>query len=360
MSTDTHPAPAADDAALWRGRFWVLSVYVLAAIASLVVVRLVAPADPWVASWWVHGTATLVVFAASLRFDNTSMYDAYWSVVPGAIILSWITFVDTPADPVRATMMGLVVAAWAIRLPANWAIGWTGLDPEDWRYTRFRAGGTLRYWAISLFGLHGFPTVLTAFGAWPAWRALSTPGAPWNLLDVIALAVGIGAVALEHVSDQQARAFRSQRTDPAEVLRTGVWAWSRHPNYLGEIGFWVSLALFAMAASWANALTVAAPAAMVALFRFVSIPMMERRQLARKPGYATYIAEVPMLLPRPPSSSPVHVPPQPPADPADADTFVNEGTARMGPIDLPGEVKPASPTLVADDEAASTDDDASR
>lgn len=351
MPTDA-PVDATGEAAarLWRGRFWVLAAYVLAAVLALVVVRVVAPSDPWIASWWVHATMTLAVFAASVRFDNTSLYDPYWSVVPGGIMVSWVVFADTPADPVRATLLAAVVLAWSIRLTANWAIGWPGLHHEDWRYVQFRDGGTLRYWAISLFGLQGFPTVLVALGSWPAWRALSTPGAPWNLMDLIALAVGLGSVWLEHVADSQARDFRRARTDPAAVLRTGVWAWSRHPNYLGEIGFWTSMFLFSLGAAWSNALTVVAPAAMVALFRFVSIPMMERRQLARKPGYASLMAEVPMLWPRAPSSRYGAAPSPPPADPANADTWVNEGTARMGPIDLPGEVSPASPTLVVDEE----------
>ncbi len=335
---DDALARARDDGARWHGRFVVLATYVVAAVVALITVRVVGPADAWTASWWVHAAATAVVYASSMRHDNTSVYDPYWSVVPGAIMLTWVIGLDLAGDPVRQAFLGIVVAAWSIRLTANWARGWSGLQHEDWRYEQYRDGGTLRYAAISLVGLHGVPTFLVALGAWPAWRAVATP-AGLSLLDGLALALGLGSVALEHVADEQARAFRAQRTDPGDVLRTGVWAWSRHPNYLGEIGFWTSLAVFALAAGWSHILTFVAPTAMFLLFRFISIPMMERRQLARKPAYASLIADVPMLWPRPPRATS-----GPPA--IDEDTFI-------GPRPTPSVT---DPTLVADDSDTAIDD----
>ena len=82
-------------------------------------------------------------------------------------------------------------------------------------------------------------------------------------------------------------------------ITTGVWAWCRHPNYLGEVGFWWGLFLFALAAGWGNWWTIAGPAAMTILFVFISVPLMDRRML-RRPGYAEYLNRVPALIPRPP------------------------------------------------------------
>jgi steroid 5-alpha reductase family enzyme len=81
----------------------------------------------------------------------------------------------------------------------------------------------------------------------------------------------------------------------------GLWGWSRHPNYLGEIGFWLSVALFGIAASprdsWWLLIGVVV---MVAMFLGASIPMMEKRSLERRPQYQDVIARVPRLVPRPP------------------------------------------------------------
>ena len=83
------------------------------------------------------------------------------------------------------------------------------------------------------------------------------------------------------------------------MLDHGVWAWCRHPNYLGEIGFWVSLFLFGVSAwgdiypwSWLG------PASMLVLFVGISIPMIERKLMTDKPQYARYRSRVKMLIPR--------------------------------------------------------------
>ena len=113
-------------------------------------------------------------------------------------------------------------------------------------------------------------------------------------------ALCLGGTALEFVADGQLRRFRLARPAPEAILESGLWAWSRHPNYLGEILFWIGLAVFGWAGSglvwwgWLGALAV------VLLFRFASLPMIERRMLARRPGYAERQRRVALLVPRPP------------------------------------------------------------
>ncbi len=116
---------------------------------------------------------------------------------------------------------------------------------------------------------------------------------------VVAFVVGMGAVALEFAADAQMHRFVRVKK-PGEVMDRGLWAWSRHPNYFGEFGFWLGVFLFGVAVepgdawwSWIGA------GAMLAMFLGASIPMMETRSLQRRPDYQNVIAQVPRFVPRP-------------------------------------------------------------
>jgi steroid 5-alpha reductase family enzyme len=111
------------------------------------------------------------------------------------------------------------------------------------------------------------------------------------------LAVTATAIAIEAAADQQLRRFARGPALHARLVDRGLWRYSRHPNYLGEIGFWWGLWLFGLAAAPARWWTVVGPIAMVLLFTFISVPMMDRRSLERRPAYAEYMRRVPALLP---------------------------------------------------------------
>jgi steroid 5-alpha reductase family enzyme len=131
------------------------------------------------------------------------------------------------------------------------------------------------------------------------YPALAGAGRPWGALDVAAVALTAGAVLLEAVADAQLRRFVRRRADPAAVLDGGVWAWSRHPNYLGEILFWWGLFLSGIAAAPGRAWTVAGPIAITLLFVLVSVPWMDRRMVARHPAWTARLRSVPALVPWP-------------------------------------------------------------
>ncbi|WP_435770085.1 DUF1295 domain-containing protein [Nocardioides sp. SYSU DS0651] len=244
--------------------------------------------------------ATLVMFVASRVHRNSSFYDAYWSVLPPYLVLYWWIAGGAPATDVRSWLVTAVVVVWAVRLTANWVHTFPGLHHEDWRYPLLRERAGRWELLVDLFAIHLVPTLQVFLGLVPAYVALTRPGRDVGWLDGVALGVGLGAVALEAVADVQMHRFVRTRR-PGEVMDRGLWGWSRHPNYLGEIGFWLSLALFGIATSpgdwwWLSLGTVA----MVAMFLGASIPMMEARSLERRPSYQQVIDRVPRLLPRPP------------------------------------------------------------
>ena len=244
--------------------------------------------------------ATVVIFAFSRVYANSSFYDAYWSVIPPAIVIFWWTSGSVPADDLRAWLVVGVVMLWAVRLTGNWAYGWPGLHHEDWRYPMVRdKAGRLAY-VVDFLGIHLFPTLQVFLGTVPVYVVLTASGRDVGWLDVGATLIGVGAVAVEFVADVQMHRFVRQRV-PGQVMDRGLWGWSRHPNYFGEITFWVSLALFGLAARPHDAWWLfAGSVAMLAMFLGASIPMMEKRSLERRPNYQLVVDRVPMLVPRPP------------------------------------------------------------
>jgi steroid 5-alpha reductase family enzyme len=285
-----------------REALWLVALAYGVALAAGWITLAVAPiADPLWRTFAADAVATVVIFGFSFAWDNSSFYDAYWSVIPIAIVLYWMTLADAAVPGLRLAALGVVVGVWGVRLTWNWARGWTGLDHEDWRYVGFRELAPGFYWPISFLGIHFFPTVIVFAGLAALYPAVVQGGRPFGLLDLVALAVGIAGIAFEWIADDQLRAFTTGPKRPGETLRTGLWRYSRHPNYLGEILVWWSFFLFGWAAdpAWAK-LGVLAPLAMTGMFLLVSIPLIEKRALKRRTAYQRVIDETSMLIPLPP------------------------------------------------------------
>ncbi|WP_238419802.1 DUF1295 domain-containing protein [Gordonia sp. 'Campus'] len=256
----------------------------------------------WLDTLFADLLATLVIFAFSRVYSNSSLYDAYWSVIPPALLVYWWAAGDAGIDAVHCWVVAIVVAAWAIRLTANWAIGWPGLHHEDWRYPMLKSGAGRAELVVDLLAIHVFPTIQVFLGMIPVYVAVTHTGGTVVWLTVVAAVVGLGAVALEYIADGQLRRFVAQRK-PGAVLDTGLWSWSRHPNYFGEVMFWVSMALFGLAASPGDWWWLFVGAVlMLAMFLGASIPMMEKRSLERRPDYQLVIDRVARFVPRPPRS----------------------------------------------------------
>ncbi len=244
--------------------------------------------------------ATLVVFAFSRGYRNSSFYDAYWSVIPPLLLFYW--WYEAGVTSLSTWLLAVLVVAWAVRLTGNWVYAFPGLHHEDWRYPMFRERAGRFEFVADLVAIHLIPTVQVFLGMLPVYIAVTTPGTGLPWLTVVAFALGMGAVALEFVADAQMHRFVKDK-QPGAVMDRGLWAWSRHPNYLGEFGFWFALALFGFAASPGSWWLFIGAAAMLAMFLGASIPMMETRSLERRPDYQAVIDRVSRFVlwpPKPP------------------------------------------------------------
>lgn len=274
--------------------------YAAALFAAIATGALLGSDSPVLTVFAADLVATLVVFGASFWLANSSMYDAYWSAAPPLIALYWASAPSgSQADPARQALVLALVFAWGIRLTWNWARGWPGLHHEDWRYRQLRENEIAPYWLVSLTGIHYFPTLQVFLACLPLYAALAIGSTPLGPLDAVAALITAGAIALEATADEQLRRFRLTATE-GQICERGLWAWMRHPNYLGEILFWWGLWLFGVAAAPGWYWSAVGQLAITVMFLWVSIPMLERRNVARRPGYAEVMKRVPALLPRRP------------------------------------------------------------
>lgn len=275
----------------------IVVTYVVAIAVGLGVAAAVWDSMPrWAAVLTADLAATVAVFGVSRTLDNSSVYDAYWSVAPPVIAFGLLCASDVGSSP-RALIVCLLITTWAARLTYNWWRGWTGMGHEDWRYVDLRASMGRLYWFVSFGGLHLFPTLLVYVGCLALLAVMDPSARDLGLLDLVATCVTAAAIATEAVADKQLHDFVASKPPPDEVMTRGLWGRCRHPNYLGEVGLWYGLALFGLAADPSAWWVAIGPLVMTALFVFISIPMIEKRMLRKRPAYADIIARYPKLLP---------------------------------------------------------------
>lgn len=276
----------------------VAGVYLVAGAAAWATAAGLRGHHPLTVTFWADIVATVVVFAFSTALGNASLYDPYWSVAPAVIVVAWT--ISDQASSVREGLVSVLVVIWAVRLTGNWAVSWRGLGHEDWRYKQIReqTRGRPPWWLVNLTGIQLMPTLVVFAGLLAVWPAVGVSGRGFGPLDVVATVVTLAAIALETGADLQLRRFAADPAHRGQAIESGLWRWSRHPNYLGEIVLWWGLWLFGLAAAPGWWWTVAGPVVMVLLFALVSVPLMDRRSLARRPAYADVMRRVPALLPR--------------------------------------------------------------
>jgi steroid 5-alpha reductase family enzyme len=253
--------------------------------------------------FWADIAATVAIFIFSRLYKNSSFYDAYWSVVPPLIALYWAleaTAIEATAvavDDTRAWLVIVLVWLWGIRLTVNWATYWPGLEHEDWRYGPIKTNAGKWNALADFSAIHLFPTVIVFVACLPIYAAVAMDARPLNWLDYVAAAVTALAIIIELLSDIQLHRFLAHRKE-GEIMKTGLWAYSRHPNYFGEWLFWAGLALFGIAAvpsAWWWVLP--GSVAMLVMFLVASIPMIDKRSVERRPEYEAHMARVSGFVP---------------------------------------------------------------
>ena len=240
--------------------------------------------------------AVTLLWLASVLLHDASIIDICWG--PLFVLIAWVLY--AAADPGSQTrsageplLMLLLVTLWGLRLGLHLYARNHGRG-EDPRYARWRARGGARWWWQSYFRVFCLQGGIALIVAAPIVGAMQAPDAALlSARNAIAVAVWLLGFGIELQSDLQLQRYRA--SGGREPLDSGLWHYTRHPNYLGDALQWWGLGLLAFSA--ANWWVLLGPLTMTLVFVRVSIGILERRLAEQRPGYTAYRARTPAFLP---------------------------------------------------------------
>lgn len=224
------------------------------------------------------------------------MYDPYWSVKPAVIATGYVVLFGLNGIPSMALFALMML--YNLRLTSNFFRDWPGLRHEDWRYQNFRQQFPKAYWFVSFGGIHLFPTVMVYLACIPLYFGMKE-SFELNWIGGLGVALTTAAILLAFVADEQMRSFRTKPENKGKNMNSGLWKYSRHPNYFGELLTWWGIYLVALNASLDFWWTGVGALAITLMFIFVSIPLMDKRSLENREGYADLMKRTRAFLPFP-------------------------------------------------------------
>lgn len=202
----------------------------------------------------------------------------------------------------RAVIVTVMVLVWALRL-GTFLFRRVRRDGRDGRFDRIKVDPLRFLMTWSIQGLWVLLTVACALAI-----VTGREREDFGLLAIVGTIVWIIGFTVEVVADRQKSAFKRDPSNQGRFITTGLWAWSRHPNYFGEILLWLGIAIMAVPvlSGWRWVTLVSPVFVTVLLTRVSGIPMLERRGAKRwgdDPSYQAYVDATPVLVPRPPRPS---------------------------------------------------------
>ncbi len=237
-----------------------------------------------------------LLWLASLALRNASIVDIFWGA--GFVLVGWVYFALTPDGlPARKGLAAILTTIWGLRLSLhilrrNWG------KPEDFRYAKWRAENGPSWWWRSAFKVFALQGVLLWIISAPLLGAQRGNGAA-GVLDVLGATVWAIGFFFEAGGEWQLTRFKADPANKGKLLTSGVWRYTRHPNYFGDSaqwwGYWL---LAASAGAW---WTIWAPILMTYLLLRVSgVALLEKSLAVTKPGYEEYVRSTSAFVPLPP------------------------------------------------------------
>jgi steroid 5-alpha reductase family enzyme len=241
-----------------------------------------------------------LAFIPAFLKRTQAFYDLIGSITNTTVIL--ITVLLTPFVDFRSWLLAIVIILWAVRL-GYFLVTRVQRDGEDRRFQEIKISFLRFLLAWTMQGLWVTFTLAAALAA-----ITSTVKVPLDFFAIVGFLVWLAGFMIEVVADNQKRAFKAKPENKDSFIRTGLWTWSRHPNYFGEIVLWIGVAMIAFPAlrGWQYVTLVSPVFVAILLTKISGIPMLEAhadKKCGGQPEYEAYKAGTSALIPWPPKQT---------------------------------------------------------
>lgn len=245
----------------------------------------------------------LCLWLISIRIRDVSFIDAFWAY--GMAIMASASFLQTENLGALAYIIWALTALWGIRLGTHLFLRWRkeGVDPRykkimgramDKQGMSFAKAALLKAWVTQI--------PLLFIVCLPAQLGILLAGADSaGPVAIIGIVIAVVGIAFETIGDMQLKSFRSNPASKGKVLDSGLWKYTRHPNYFGDFCAWWGIWLVASQTGWPVWIAVVGPLFLsFTLMKWSGAPLLEKSLKQNRPDYVDYIERTSGFFPTPP------------------------------------------------------------
>ncbi|MBP9710902.1 MAG: DUF1295 domain-containing protein [Candidatus Pacebacteria bacterium] len=238
-------------------------------------------------------------FLLSVLKKRNDVADVAWGL--GFVLIAWVSFFLSDSEGVRGILVNALVTVWGVRLA--WHIHQRNKGKtEDYRYQAWRKEWGKWFYPRSFLQVYILQGILLFLIVLPVVLINKSAGGALGLLDLMGVGLWLFGFYFESVGDAQLARFIKDPANKGKLMQNGLWAYTRHPNYFGEVTQWWGIGLIALSVPYGLVGIIGPITISILILKVSGIPLLEKK-MAENPAFAEYKRRVSMFVPLPPKRS---------------------------------------------------------